>query len=168
MKYYKKAMAGLYKVLAVVVAVCLALMIVITFIEVVRRYFFGQSYIWSAEFVQYLMVAIGFLGGAAAFKNYALVNLDLLTAKFPKRVQSLIDIINNTVILAFLIFLFRVSLKSITSATIAKQISVGLKCSMSIPFSVIPIGFGLMILFALEHYLDLIPKMLHPEKEAAE
>lgn len=163
MNFLRKVINIISRVLMIAVALCLAAMIIIAFIEVVRRYFFHKSFAWSDELVRYLMIAVGFLGGAALFKSKGLVALDLLTGHFSERWKTVIILVNNTVILMFLIALFRFSMVNIQATTVAKQISIGLGCSMAIPFSVVPIGLFLMIIFALENYFEVIAPLLKKE-----
>lgn len=61
---YEKLMDIIYSVIRICIAAALVVMVVVTFVEVIRRYAFGLSFIWSEELVRFLLVATSFLGGA--------------------------------------------------------------------------------------------------------
>lgn len=144
----------MYKILMYAVALSLFLMIAIAFLEVCRRYVWGLSYIWADELIRYLIICVGFLGGAAAFRTKALVSLDLVTQFLPKKTQLVLEIACNTIIIATLVFLTRYSIQTIFTPSIKRQISIGLKVSMSYPYISLPVGFIFMIIFALDNYRE--------------
>ena len=140
------------------VSIALVLMVAIAFMEVCRRYIWGLSYIWADELVRYLIIAVGFLGGAAAFRAKALVSLDLATQFLPRKIQLILEIICNTAIVFTLIFLLRYSVRTISAPSIARQISIGLRVSMSYPYLSLPFGFSFMLIFALDNYREFFAR----------
>ena len=72
MKVYHKFANGCYRLLRVLACVTVIAMLVLMLIEVVRRYFFGRTFIWSDEVIRYLLIYCTFLGGAAAYYKKAL------------------------------------------------------------------------------------------------
>ena len=83
MRAFYKVVNFLYKAIMYTVSIALGIMIVIAFIEVVRRYVIGKSYIWADDLIRYLIIYVGFVGGAAAYRDNNLASLDLLTQHFP-------------------------------------------------------------------------------------
>lgn len=152
MKFYLKILDVLFAILKWFSAIAMTVMVILTFTEVIRRYLFGVNWIWSEELVRYLIVWSTFLGGAAAFHNGSLTCFDLITAKLSKRNQNYINLLNNTVIIVFLIFLLRLGIKAATKPTIVMLKGPGLGISMSIPYVSIPIGLFFMIIFAIDNY----------------
>ena len=61
------------RVLIFIVAVFAAVMIIVTSVEVFRRYLFSLSFIWSEELSRYLMVSVAFFGGAVAYRRRNLI-----------------------------------------------------------------------------------------------
>lgn len=158
MSKFKKVCDVIEKILLFIVATFAAIMIIITTIEVIRRYLFSQSYQWAEELSRYLMVSIAFLGGAIGYRKKDLIPLDLITGRLSAKTQLIIELVmeaTSAVILAVLVYF---SINSVMSPVVYKQMSIGLPISMAIPFSSMPIGFGCMILFALEHFLEVPEK----------
>lgn len=147
------------RVLIFIVAVFAAVMIIVTSVEVFRRYLFSLSFIWSEELSRYLMVSVAFFGGAVAYRRKNLIPLDLVTSLMPARVQLYLETILEIISFAILIVLVIFSSKSVMNPAVYKQISVGFPISMGIVFSVMPISFVCMILFAIEHFIDLFGRI---------
>jgi len=164
MKVYLKTLDIVYKFLMYTVAIALTVMICVSFTEVIRRYIFSKSYPWADDLIRYMIIYVGFAGGAAAFRNKALVGLDLFTGFLSKKVQVIVELICNTIILFFLIFLLKYSIDSVQSPSIQLQKGIGLKISMAIPFMALPIGFACMIVFCIDNY-RLLYRRLKGETE---
>jgi len=159
LKYYSRLMDAIVKAIRVLLAACLCVMTAVTVLEVVRRYIFGLSYSWAEELVRFLLIWVTFVGGAAAFRLGNLVILDSLLIFLSERKRNVLKLFTNTVILGFLIFLLNNSCRYAFSPVIAKQFSPGLGLPMTVPYFAIPLGFALMILFALEVYGVTIRKL---------
>lgn len=161
---WDKLMDGLFKVIKWFVAIILLCTIALMFLEVIRRYCFGKTYIWSEELMRYMIIYATFIGGAAAFRAKSLVCFDLVSSKFPLKIKKYVDILNNTFIIVFLAFITKLGYNAVISPSIAKQTSTGLGISMSIPYAAIPIGCALMLIYALDNYRTLFKRL--KEKEA--
>lgn len=155
MKLYSKIMDVLFDILKWVTAVMMLFMVLLTFVEVLRRYFLSTNWAWSEELVRYLTVWCTFLGGAAAFRAGALVCFDLVLLKLPAKVQAILGLITNTTILVLIAFIFKLSLDAVTKPSVVNQFSAALGFSMFWPYVSIPIGLGVMLLFIIEHYAAL-------------
>ena len=160
MKIYRKIVDLLYKIIMYSVSVVLGLMIIVAFIEVVRRYCLGKSFIWADDFIRYLIIYVGFIGGAAAYKDDNLASLDLVTRLFPTKVQVVLEILVNTIVTALVIFLLYYSVLAIQSPSIKYSVGIGLKIALWIPYMAMPIGFVSMLVFSVFLYVRLFHKLL--------
>lgn len=160
MKTFQKIVDSLYKAIMYTVSIALGLMIVIAFIEVLRRYILGKSFIWADDLIRYLIIYVGFVGGAAAYKDNNLAALDLLTQHFPQKIQIIVEIIVNTIVTATVIFLLYYSIQAVGAPSIKYSVGVGLKIALWIPYMALPIGFGVMLLFSAEKYFDMFKRLL--------
>jgi len=149
----------LEKILLFVIAIFASVMIIITTVEVVRRYIFSESFQWAEELSRYLMVGVAFLGGSIGYRNKNLIPLDLITSKLPAKVQLILEFIMEIISVVILTLLFYLSINSVLSPVVYKQTSIGLPISMAIPFSSMPVGFGCMLIFAVEHFMDMVMKI---------
>lgn len=167
-KMYASTMNFISRLIQYTVAAILLFMALLMFIEVLRRYFFSNQFAWSEELIRYLAVWVAFLGGAAAFKEKSLVCFDLVSGRFKGVVKLVIELLSNTVVVVFMGFIFYLGMKTVTSPSTYKQISVGMKVSMAFPYAAIPAGSSLMALFGVNNYFNIIEEYLqkiHEEKE---
>lgn len=128
-------------------------MIIVTLIEVLRRYFLGLSFGWSEELVRFLLVATTFVGGAIAYKKGSLVLFDVLLNKLSRKKSLILNVVNHTIALCFMVALTRLGLNYIMQPSILLQSSPGLQLSMAIPYAFIPLGCILIAIFAVEYIL---------------
>lgn len=160
-KIYSKTMCILSNIIKYLVALALIVMTCVTFVEVIRRYIFGKSFVWGEELSKFLIVAITFLGGAAAYRAGDMANFDLLLTKLEvksPRLKKAMLLINNVIIIAICIYIMIIGYKYTISPMVSKMISSGLKLNMSVIYSTIPIGFGMIMLFSIEKILIILFK----------
>ena len=163
---YSKVMEIFFKGIRAALAVALVIMVVVTSMEVVRRYLFGLSFVWAEELVKFLLVAVTFLGGAAAYRAGGMAYLDLITSRFSAKKQRNISIINNVVVIATCLYLSLQGFTYAFSPMVAKMNSIGLKLNMTVVYITIPIGFVLITVFALEQILKAIVEIQEEKKGA--
>jgi len=88
------------RLLLVVGAILVAAIVVLTFIQVVLRFFFGNPQAWAEEVSRYLFVWITFLGVAVAFAKDAHIKLDALVGLLPDKQWLVADTFRRLVELA--------------------------------------------------------------------
>ncbi|HBB28963.1 MAG TPA: hypothetical protein DC000_06910 [Clostridiales bacterium] len=159
MTKFKNICGALEKILLIIIGIFAGIMIIITTVEVVRRYIFSASFQWAEELSRYLMVGVAFLGGSIGYRKKNLIPLDLVTGKLPPKVQLILELVMEIISAAILALLFYLSMNSVLSPVVYKQKSIGFPISMAIPFSAMPIGFGCMLIFAFEHFMDMVKKI---------
>lgn len=74
--------------------IVLGLLVAMTFLDVILRYFFARPISGSSEITQYMMVVIGFMGLATCALEKQHLEVELLVCHFSKKVQWVIGIIN--------------------------------------------------------------------------
>lgn len=156
MNLYNKIEVVLENLIKFIVVLLLAVMTMVTVLEVGRRYILGLSFPWAEELVRFSLVWVTFVGASMAFKKGDMVVFDMFTGSLSERKRNILAVIMNTLLIIFLAFLFHYSYKFSFSPVIVKQISTGLGISMAIPYSSLPIGFALMIFFGLGKYPVLL------------
>jgi len=137
---YSKFMNVLFDTIRILLAVALVVMVAVTSMEVVRRYMFGLSYVWAEELVKFLLVAVTFLGGAAAYRAKGLAFLDMLTSKAGDKAKFILEIVNSLIIIGISTFLAIQGFIYTFSPIISRMKSTGLKLNMSVIYMTIPIG----------------------------
>ena len=75
---------GLYcQILKCIIAVCLAVMVVLVFGNVVLRYIFNSGITMSEELSRWLMVWLTFLGAIVALREHSHLGVDTLVRALP-------------------------------------------------------------------------------------
>ena len=89
------------KIEEVVAAVCLSVMTILAFANVVARYVFSASFSFSEEITTYLFVLLSLLGTAIAAKRKAHLGLTILTDVVSPKVRRILHIIGYLFASAF-------------------------------------------------------------------
>ncbi|MPM25730.1 hypothetical protein SDC9_72230 [bioreactor metagenome] len=157
MKAIERVLDTVCLIAKMIAAALLGVMLVVSLVEIVRRYIVGQSFPWADELIRYCIVGVAMLGGAAAFRQSGgLVAFDLLLNRLKGTARLILELLINTICICFAGFMFMNAYKTITTPSIVKQISIGLQVSMFWPYLPIVLGLGLIVLFAVERYFRLI------------
>lgn len=170
MKVYSKICDVVFNILKWIVAIAMMFMVILTFVEVIRRYFFHTNWVWSEVLVRYLIVWCTFLGGSAAYRVGSLTNFDLIIQKFGRKGRAILELICTVIIVLLAAWLTKLGIDSFNKPSIVSQISTELHISMRWIYLGIPVGFASMVLFAIERLIKLIrdlkdPGSATPEKE---
>lgn len=146
---YNKFLDRICVIIKYFVAAIITLAIVISFVEVLRRYFLGRVFVWSDELIRFCMIYVGLVGGAAAYRYGQLVCFDSLLNCLKPRGKFVLGMISDTLSLALLIICFILSVQTVMSKSVQIALSTGLKIPMAVPYMAFVIGFFLMILFCI-------------------
>jgi TRAP-type transport system small permease protein len=90
------------KLLNIAIAFSLAAMSIAVFGNVVLRYVFNSGLTWSEEISRYLFVWMVFLGAIAALKDKMHLGVDIVVNALPKRLQKVVFLISNAIVLYLL------------------------------------------------------------------
>lgn len=136
-----------------ITAIILALMLIASVAEIIRRYIMGASFVWADEFIRYCIVAVAFFGGSVAYREVGgLVAFDMVQTRLHGKLRLVLEFVVNTVVLGFFCYIFMNSIHNLQLPSIYNQISIGLGISMAIPYLPVTIGMGMLIILALEKY----------------
>ncbi|WP_313341980.1 TRAP transporter small permease subunit [Sedimentibacter sp.] len=98
MKFYN--WLGKHEVL--IAKIALTVMTLLVFVQAVTRKF-GHPISWAVDISTFLFAWVVFLGGDAAMRRDALVNIDMFVKKLSEKAQLNIRIINNVIIIIYLV-----------------------------------------------------------------
>ena len=158
MKAVNKILDILEYIAKIIAAVTIGVMVIVSLMEITRRYLFGNSSMWADELIRYCIVLVAMIGGAACFRQGDLVAFDLVRNRMRGPAKLIWELVINTISLAFAIFIFRNAINTIMLPSVAKQVSIGLQISMVWPYMPIVIGMGMIVLFAIENYYEIFKK----------
>lgn len=91
----------LFKVLENWSICCMALMVLVVFVEVIKRYIFRQGFPWSQEIATLMIVWFGFIGIAIGVLERIHMNIELFTRRFSPRMIRAIEGAGYVLIFAF-------------------------------------------------------------------
>lgn len=150
----------LEKFLGITLAVLMAAIVVDVTWQVLTRFILGDPSSYTEELARFLMIWIGLLGAAYAYRKHSHLSLDLLlqSATRPRKILLLRIIHCVSFIFAATAMVYGgIQLMSLTLSL--KQSSAALGVPMGYVYSCIPISGLLICWFAVENFL-------HPEPDA--
>jgi TRAP-type C4-dicarboxylate transport system permease small subunit len=138
------------RVLKFAIAVCLALMVVLVFGNVVLRYAFNSGIAQSEELSRWLMVWLTFLGAIVALREHAHLGVDTLIRALPPLGKRLCFIVSYLLMLwadwLLLTGSWRQTLITAGDAAPATGLSVGIFYSAGLVFGV---SAGIILIYDL-------------------
>jgi len=125
--------------------------VVVTFSQVVTRYFLHVSISWSEEVARFLFVWIATLGAAYGFKTKSHFAIVFLVNRFSRRLQQVVGTLVVITAAIFLIVFVLESLYLIIAITIDQRAPVT-QMTMAVPHSAAPVGGALMLYYLIKNW----------------
>ena len=125
--------------------------VVVTFSQVVTRYFLHVSLSWSEEVARFLFVWIATLGAAYGFKTKSHFAIVFLVNRFSSRLQKIVGALVVIAASIFLIVFVLESLYLILTITIDQRAPVT-QMTMAVPHSAAPAGGTLMLYYLIRNW----------------
>jgi C4-dicarboxylate transporter DctQ subunit len=139
-----------------VLAILLAFMTLITFIQVVLRYAFNSGIVWSLEATTYSFAALVLIGMSYGVRTKTHIAVDLFTRRMPTRIERYVKLIAVVVCLVYaLLMLYGSSIfvdRLFTLGNFARDISAP-KWLLT---ATMPLGFSLLAFRFLEAGWQLV------------
>ncbi|MDR0638944.1 MAG: TRAP transporter small permease [Spirochaetaceae bacterium] len=85
-----KFLNTLFRVIEIMIAVFLALMIVLVFLNVAGRYLFSVGFVWSEEIARLCFIFLVYLGSIEAMRDNRHLMIDTLMTKVPMLAQKIV------------------------------------------------------------------------------
>ena len=100
-----KKLERLTQIISVLVAILMIICAGATFIQVVRRSFFGTVFRWAEEIAIYSVVWITFLASVLCLKNGEHTRIEVFINLFPHRIRKWMEVFDYVVCFAFMALL---------------------------------------------------------------
>jgi C4-dicarboxylate transporter, DctQ subunit len=132
--------------------VVLAVMTLLTFVQVVLRYLFGTGFVWSLEVTTYLSAWLVLIGMSYGVRTQAHIAVDVMTSRLPPRAAR------GVALLALLVALVSCVLMTYGSAVFVERLFALGNDARNIPLprwlltAVMPFGFGLLAVRLVQAY----------------
>ncbi|HPF58454.1 MAG TPA: TRAP transporter small permease [Candidatus Competibacteraceae bacterium] len=132
------------------IALLLALMVTISFVQVINRYVLGTGFTWALELVTYLFAWLVLFGVSYGIKTGAHIGIDVLVRQFPHKLRRAIGLIGILACCAYCIIMLVGS-----AGYVYKLYELGIEAQdlpipRWIPFIMLPIGLSLALLRLLQ------------------
>ncbi len=126
------------------VATLIALMTVITFVQVVARYVFNYSFVWALELTTFLFGGLIFFGISYGVRVGAHIGVDVLIRILPRRIARGVTIAATVLCLVYTVIVFIGSWQYVGKMYEIGILAQDMPIPQWIPRSVLPIGFALL------------------------
>jgi TRAP-type C4-dicarboxylate transport system permease small subunit len=147
-------MGPLDKTLRIGLAILMTAMVASVVWQVLSRYLFVVPAAWTEELARFLLIWIGMLGAAYAYRQGSHLGIDLLANKLAKRGRRRLHSIVHIVCLLFAASVLLVGGGLLMSMTWElKQYSAAMGLPIAYVYSVIPASGVLICLFAVDAIL---------------
>ncbi|UFN57336.1 TRAP transporter small permease [Microbulbifer celer] len=149
-------MQKIEKALAVVLGSLLALMVLDVTWQILTRFLPMQPSSYTEELARYLLVWIGLLGGAYAYRKRSHLGIDLLTNALHGNARRVLQIFVVLVCFAFAALAMVYGGTKLMLLTFElEQTSAALNVPMGYVYSVLPLSGVLICLFSVDHLIEL-------------
>lgn len=139
----------------------LAIVLTVTW-QVFSRFVLSDPSSFTEELSRYLLIWIGILGAAYAYKTKAHLGLDLFIEKMANANKKVTLIVIELVVMAFAVMVMIIGGFSLVSITLElKQTSAALGVQVGFVYAVIPLSGLLIIVFALNNLKRILSEGTH-------
>lgn len=148
-----KTISALFEAtLAKVIALLMALIVIDVSWQVLTRFIMGDPSSYTEELARFLLMWIGFLGAAYAYRRHSHLSLDILRHKLPAHRRIWANRLIHLVSLSFALVAMVYGGLQLVSLTLSlKQTSAALQIPIGYVYLCIPVSGLLISWFALEN-----------------
>ena len=154
----KPLMKFFYKIEDFVTILSLTFIILLTLYNVVLRFIFRTSSLWSDELISFLMLFMAMMGMAIGVKENSHASLENVVCKCPKKLQAVLYIVDGIIVAIFLFTSVFASFQFLE--TVKGQKMVILRWPMTIMYSFILLG---CVLASIEHIINMAEAIKNKE-----
>lgn len=155
----KKIMNTIEKILGAFVGLLMAAMVLDVTWQVLTRFILQEPSSYTEELARFLLVWIGLLGAAYAYRKKAHLGLDILSQKLEGVAKRKLDIFISIVcaIFACVIMIYG-GTKLVVLTLELDQMSAALQVKVGYLYTVIPLGGVLIVLFSIDRIVNGDPE----------
>lgn len=158
----KRLINGLHKLEEYSLILCLAVMGIVLFVQIVMRTFFSAPLKWAEELARYLQIWITFLGIGYGIRRGSHIGMTLLKDRLPPVLKALCGLIVDVAGFLAFIVLFRTSLQFLAHQNV---VSTAMELPMQLVYLVIPVGAVIYMAYDVGMIVSDIRKMLQRRKD---
>jgi len=122
-----------------------ALIVILIFTEVFRRFVLSYSSIWAEEVARYAFIYVSWIGASAAIKERAHIRIDVILQFLSERARGIVMIFGDIVTLVLAVAAIYWSLHSVMTSIHFGSVTHGLRISLAWFLAAVPLGFAMMM-----------------------
>ena len=145
-----------------IAVVSMATVSLLVFGQVVSRYGFNYTPVWSEELSRFLVVWSIFIGVAIGVRNNQHIGVDALLRFLPHKLLLASEVLLNLIGVVVISILVYTSIDFIKETMEYGQLSPAMRIPMYIPYIAMPVGLSLSIV----HFIHNIVKLFTNPKQA--
>ena len=134
--------------------IAFAIMVVVTFMQIIYRFILLRPIPWAEESARYLFVWISFLEAAVAVRSKSHVGVELVVDRLPKNTKKAVLILASIICIIFCILMFYNGIIMVQRTM--NQRSAAMSMPMAYAYAAIPMGFLVMVI----NFIQIIIQML--------
>jgi TRAP-type C4-dicarboxylate transport system permease small subunit len=143
------------------------LMSIIIFIQVIMRYAFQNSLVWSEELSRYMFVWLIYFAVSYTARHEKHIRIDAAINMYPKKLRPYIEILSEIIVLAFSVFVAVTAITVYQKIAWSGQLSPAMRIPMQFVYAAPLLGFIVTAIRQIQCILRRI-KALKNHEEVAE
>lgn len=136
----------------------------IIFGQVISRYFFHYTPLWSEELSRYLIVWSIFIGVSVGVRENKHIGVDALIRFLPPTLKVAGECLLNLIGIVVVVVLIYTGIQFIGRTIEYEQLSPAMRLPMYIPYLAMPVGLGLSAVRFVQNIVRLFVKHEEPQE----
>lgn len=132
--------------------VAVAVVFIVTFLQVISRFVFKLAIPWSTDIIRLSFVYTVFLGAALGMREKGHLNVDVVFNALPQKTRNIVGIGMNILLLVFFVFIFILGIQF--TQTGLTQGAPYIKMPMSVYYFSVPLSACLMFYYLMQHTME--------------
>lgn len=149
----------------VILSILVLLIVLVMLLQIVCRYIFNNSLIWSEEFCRYCYIYFVFVGTALAVREQSELRVDAVVSILPKKTRRALNVVVDVIVFLMLVYLSYWSIPMVWAMYQKGGSSPAMKLPMFIVYLSAPIGLILSTLRYLQKFYQMFKAALSGMKE---
>lgn len=126
--------------------------VAVMLLQIVCRYIFNNSLIWSEEFCRYCYVYFMLIGTSLAVKEGSALRVDAVASLLPKKAREILGVVVDIITFLMLLYLLYWSIPTVKMMYQKGGASPAMNLPMYILYMSLPIGFALSVFRYLQMF----------------
>lgn len=161
-RLYEKILAKIIWVIEKILMVLLGIAIVVIAAQVFWRYVLNDPLNWSEQTARCLFIWMMMLSVPVLFYRKGAVAFDLILEALPQKVQDVVRVLVQLVILFFASFYLKASIELCIQT--GSRILSGLEIPMNLLYTAPVVSMTVLILVSIKHIVDCVRDFVKPKE----